>query len=92
MSRRDRSLEALRTLAGAGRRSSAAVFGPGSLTGREREVVRLAAKGHTAQQIADRLFIGRRTVETHLGNAYAKLGVTSKLELVQRAEELGVLA
>jgi len=58
------------------------------LTARQREVARLAAGGCTARQIAEALAIGRRTVETHLGNAYAKLGVTSKLELVRRAAEL----
>ena len=58
------------------------------LTARQREVARLAAGGCTARQIAEALAIGRRTVETHLGNAYARLGVTSKLELVRRASEL----
>ena len=86
--RRDRALEALRRLGGAGRRAAGAVSGPESLTAREREVARLAAKGKTAQEIGEQLFIGRRTVETHLANAYAKLGVSSKMELVQRASEL----
>jgi DNA-binding CsgD family transcriptional regulator len=36
------------------------------------------------------LFIGERTVETHLANAYTKLGVASKLDLVRRASELGI--
>ena len=62
--------------------------GASRLTARQREVARLAAVGSTARQIAEALAIGRRTVETHLGNAYAKLGVASKLELVQRASEL----
>ena len=66
----------------------AAGTGASGLTARQREVARLAAGGCTARQIAEALAIGRRTVETHLGNAYAKLGVASKLELVQRASEL----
>jgi DNA-binding CsgD family transcriptional regulator len=41
--------------------------------------------GLTAQQVGDRLFIGRRTVETHLANAYAKLGIRSKHDLVALA-------
>lgn len=60
------------------------------LTRREREVVVLAAHGRTASEIADVLHIGERTVETHLANAYPKLGVRSKLELVKQAPALGV--
>lgn len=51
-------------------------------------MARLAVGGLTARQIADRLFIGERTVETHLSRVYAKLGVRSKLELVRRGTEL----
>jgi DNA-binding CsgD family transcriptional regulator len=60
------------------------------LTRREREVVALAAHGRTASEIADLLHIGERTVETHLANAYPKLGVRSKMELVKQAPALGV--
>jgi DNA-binding CsgD family transcriptional regulator len=63
---------------------------PERLTRREREVVALAAYGWTAVEIADQLRIGERTVETHLANAYPKLGVRSKLELVREAARLGV--
>jgi DNA-binding CsgD family transcriptional regulator len=51
-------------------------------------VGRLASQGLSARQIAERLFIGERTVEGHLAAVYAKLGVESKLELVRRASEL----
>lgn len=54
-----------------------------ALTRREREVVLLAARGLTAREIGVVLFIGDRTVETHLANAYGKLGVRSKVELVR---------
>lgn len=54
-----------------------------ALTPRERDVVLLAARGLTAREIGGRLFIGDRTVETHLANAYGKLGVRSKVELVR---------
>ena len=60
------------------------------LTRREREVIALAAHGRTASEIADLLHIGERTVETHLANAYPKLGVRSKLELVRQAANLGM--
>jgi DNA-binding CsgD family transcriptional regulator len=51
------------------------------LTRREREVVVLAVQGFTARQIGAQLFIGERTVETHLANAYGKLGIHSRAEL-----------
>lgn len=88
--RRDRSLEALRRLGNAGRRAVAAALGPDSLTRREREVARLAATGMSAKEIAGSLFVGERTVESHLASVYAKLGVDSKLELVRSAKELGL--
>lgn len=64
---------------------------PGSLTTRERQVAELAAGGYTAAQIATRLHIGVRTVETHLARSYPKLGVTGKQQLVHHAAELGFL-
>ena len=54
-----------------------------ALTRREREVVVLATEGFTAREIGALLFIGERTVETHLANAYGKLGVRSRLELAR---------
>jgi DNA-binding CsgD family transcriptional regulator len=88
--RRDRVLEVLRNQGSRGRRVAAAALGPTSLTERERDVARLAAQGYSAREIGEKLFIGARTVEGHLARAYAKLGVSSKVELVRRAEELGL--
>jgi DNA-binding CsgD family transcriptional regulator len=51
------------------------------LTAREREVVLLAALGHTSRFIAERLYISVRTVETHLSNIFAKLGIENRDEL-----------
>ncbi|WP_162903670.1 helix-turn-helix transcriptional regulator [Leucobacter sp. wl10] len=51
------------------------------LTAREREVVLLAALGHTSRFIAERLYISARTVETHLSNVFAKLGIENRDEL-----------
>jgi DNA-binding NarL/FixJ family response regulator len=84
--RADRSLAVLSDLGRGGRR--AVTVGPEALSRREREVARLAVAGLTARQIAERLFIGERTVETHLSHVYAKLGLRSKLELVRRGAEL----
>jgi len=79
-------------LTGAQRRPRGAAFAIGAqaLTRREREIVRLAIDGQTAFAIAERLYISDRTVETHLANAYIKLGVQSRLELARRASELGI--
>lgn len=78
----------LRRLGARGRRASAAATGPGALTKREREVIRLALDGLSTKEIAARLFVGGRTVETHLAGAYAKLGVSSRLDLLRLAPEL----
>jgi DNA-binding CsgD family transcriptional regulator len=84
----ERTRDALRSLGVRGRRAAAAGLGPSALSRREQQVARLAADGRTAREIAERLFISERTVETHLANIYTKLGVRSKIELVRRASEL----
>jgi DNA-binding CsgD family transcriptional regulator len=88
--RRERAVDALARLGMAGRRLAPGTDGRLRLTAREREVVRLAVDGLTAREIGFRLFIGERTVETHLANAYAKLGVDSRLDLVRKAAELSI--
>jgi DNA-binding CsgD family transcriptional regulator len=88
--RRERVLTAIAGLGARGRRKKTELIGPGALSARERQVAQLAAKGYVAREIADQLFIGERTVETHLANVYAKLGVASKLDLMRRAGELGI--
>ena len=59
----------------------AALSGPESLTASELRVCQLAAEGLTNAEIAQALFVTRRTVETHLGNAYRKLEIKSRTEL-----------
>ena len=56
-----------------------------SLTPTERDVVRLVAEGLTSRDVAARLFVSPRTVQTHLTHIYAKLGVTSRVQLAQEA-------
>ena len=69
-------------LAGIGARPRPAhLSGRESLTPTERQVALLAAEGVSNPHIAQRLFVTRRTVETHLSHAYAKLGVTGRDEL-----------
>jgi DNA-binding NarL/FixJ family response regulator len=55
--------------------------GPQALTPAERQVTSLAATGHSNRDIAARLYITRRTVETHLTHSFAKLGISSRAEL-----------
>ncbi|MFS8099295.1 helix-turn-helix transcriptional regulator [Lentzea alba] len=51
------------------------------LTRREREIAVLAARGLTNKEIASSLVISVRTVDNHLSNAYAKLGIATRGEL-----------
>jgi DNA-binding CsgD family transcriptional regulator len=54
------------------------------LTPQERAVARLVASGHTNRQAASALVLSEKTVEYHLGKVYAKLGITSRTQLVLR--------
>ena len=56
-----------------------------SLTPTELDVVRLLTEGLPNKDIATRLFISPRTVETHLTHVYAKLGLSSRVQLAQEA-------
>jgi predicted ATPase/class 3 adenylate cyclase/DNA-binding CsgD family transcriptional regulator len=56
-----------------------------SLTPTERDVVRLVSEGLGNNGIATRLFVSPRTVQSHLTHVYTKLGLTSRVQLVQEA-------
>jgi len=58
--------------------------GTDGLTPSEQRVVDLLARGLSNREIADQLFVSVYTVETHLSHAYAKLGVSSRGQLVHR--------
>nr|WP_319394499.1 LuxR C-terminal-related transcriptional regulator [uncultured Desulfobacter sp.] len=55
------------------------------LTGRETEMIPLLAQGLSNKQIADQLCISAFTVKTHLRNIYRKLGVSSRIEAINKA-------
>jgi len=69
------------------------VRAPGNepLSGREREVLRLVAKGTSNREIASVLFISEATVKTHLTHIYAKLGVKDRAAAVAVAYDRGIL-
>ncbi len=80
--------------------SGAGERGPGSrgeatlieeLSGRELEVLRLLAQGLSNRAIGEALYISDRTVQAHLTNIYAKLGVTTRLDAVLTAIRRGLL-
>jgi DNA-binding CsgD family transcriptional regulator len=56
-----------------------------SLTPAEVDVVRLVSEGLANKDIAERLFVSPRTVQTHLTHVYTKLGLTSRVQLAQEA-------
>ena len=60
------------------------------LTEREREVIRLVAAGQSNQQIADALFITRKTASVHVSNILGKLGVANRVEAAAVAHRLGL--
>lgn len=62
-----------------------------NLTKREIEIIKLIADGLTSQQMADRLFISPRTVETHRANLMKKLSVKNAVELVKKAHQLKLI-
>jgi DNA-binding CsgD family transcriptional regulator len=64
---------------------------PAGLSQREVEVLRLVAKGLTDAEVADRLFISRRTVTSHLTNIFNKLGVNARAAAVAAAAHVGIL-
>lgn len=57
---------------------SRSIHHPGGLSSREIEVLRLAARGLTTQQIADRLFISPKTTDHHIQHIYTKIGVSTR--------------
>lgn len=64
---------------------------PVRLTRRELEILALIVEGHSSKQVADLLFVSKRTVDFHLDNIYEKLNVTNRMQALQKATRLGLL-
>src|SRR4029079_18728326 len=60
-----------------------------SLTPAELDVVRLVSEGLGNKDIATRLFVSPRTVQSHLTRVYTKLGMSSRVQLAQEAARRG---
>ena len=60
------------------------------LTEREREVMRLIARGYSYREVASELFISVKTVETHMGSVLRKLQLSSRHELARWASDRGM--
>jgi DNA-binding NarL/FixJ family response regulator len=63
-----------------------------SLTPREREVVQYIARGYSYRKTAEELFVSVKTIETHMGHIFDKLGIASRYELAMKAFESGLLS
>ena len=65
---------------------------PQNLSEREMEILRLAAKGMSNQNIANELFLSRRTVQAHLASIFRKMDVGSRTEAILQALRKGWIA
>jgi non-specific serine/threonine protein kinase len=87
----DERIAAARVIAQAGA-GTAYPTSPLDLSAREQDVVVLVAAGLTNRQIAERLVVGNRTVDSHVRSALRKLGFRSRFQLADWAVEHGLAA
>jgi ATP/maltotriose-dependent transcriptional regulator MalT len=63
-----------------------------SITHREHEILGLIAAGLSNREIGERLFISENTVKTHSARLFEKLDVSRRVQAVQKARDLGLIA
>jgi DNA-binding CsgD family transcriptional regulator len=78
-------------LGAAGHTTRRRAEGPGGLTPREIEVLRLVARGLRNKEIAQRLVISQKTVDHHIGHIYMKIGASNRVAASLYATEHGLL-
>lgn len=61
------------------------------LTKRELEVLSLVIEGKSSKEVADELYVSKRTVDFHLANIYEKLQVSNRVQAFRRATSLGLI-
>ncbi len=64
---------------------------PIKLTKREVEVLTLVIEGKSSKEVADLLYVSKRTVDFHLANIYDKLQVNNRVQAFRRAARLGLI-
>ena len=76
---------------GASSQASSESVQPIELSERETEILKMAAHGLSNQEVADKLFLSRRTIQAHLANIFRKMDVGSRTEAVLQALKKGWL-
>ena len=61
------------------------------LTKREVEVLTLVIEGKSSKEVAEQLFVSKRTVDFHLANIYAKLSVSNRVQAFREATRRGLI-
>jgi len=61
------------------------------LTKREIEVLTLVIEGKSSKEVAEQLFVSKRTVDFHLANIYDKLNVTNRVQAFREATRRGLI-
>lgn len=62
------------------------------LTKREIEVLTLVIEGKSSKEVAEQLFVSKRTVDFHLANIYDKLNVTNRVQAFREATRRGLIS